>query len=440
MTERPSRPCTLGRGMPLRPATALLPCLLAACAAPPEPPPNLVLIVADDLGWGDLGCYGGELETPHLDALAAGGLRFTDHHSAGAVCSPTRASLLTGRYPQRAGLAGVVYADPDRPERGHGLAAEERTLAEALREAGYATALVGKWHLGYRAAYSPTRHGFDRFRGFKSGNVDYRSHVDQAGAADWWWDEEPRPEEGFATRLLTRHAVEFVEQHRAGPFFLLLAHGAPHYPYQGPGDPALRAVKRPRPAAERDPTTAEKRARYATMVRELDASVGRLVDRLDELDLRERTLLVFLSDNGANAVGSNAPWRGTKGTLWEGGHRVPAIASWPGRIAPGVEPGTVHTNDWMPTLLRLAEAEVETVCDGVDLSPVLLQEAEAPRRAAVRSRGRPGGERGPRRPGARGHGPPPAGPGSLAVGRPAQRDDSARSRGSARSRRYMIWL
>jgi len=340
----------------------------------------MVLILADDLGWGDLGCYGGALETPHLDALAAGGARFLDLHSAGAVCSPTRASLLTGRYPQRAGLPGVVYADPARPEHAYGLADHERTLPEVLGDAGYATALVGKWHLGYLPPFAPTRHGFDRFTGFKSGNVDYQTHVDQAGAADWWSDERQVPEEGYLTRLLTRHALEFIEEEGHAPFFLMIAHGAPHYPYQGPDDEGLRVVGQPRPPGERELSMEERRERYAEMVRELDASVGALIGRLDELGLREQTLVVFLSDNGANSVGSNRPWRGNKGSLWEGGHRVPGLASWPGTIPPGPVAATLHSNDWMPTLLALAQAGPGLSPDGVDLGPALWGGGEVPRR------------------------------------------------------------
>ena len=360
---------------------AALAALTAACAATTQRRPNIVVILAADLGWGDLGCYGGALETPRLDELAAGGARLLDHHSGGAVCSPTRASLLTGRYPGRAGIPGVVFADPARTEHTHGIGAAERTLPETLRDAGYATALVGKWHLGYLTPYSPTLHGFDRFRGFKSGNVDYHAHVDQAGAEDWWRDGSLAPEEGYLTRMLTAHALEFVEAERDTPFFLMVAHGAPHYPYQGPSDPAVRVPGTPRSPQENALTREEKRARYAVMVRELDRSVGAIVDRLEALGLREDTLVVFLSDNGANAVGSNGPWRGHKGSLWEGGHRVPCVVSWPGALTPRVAEGATHTNDWLPTFAALAGAAPPAHLDGVDLGPVLLDEAAAPARA-----------------------------------------------------------
>lgn len=354
--------------------------LLGACSGPRPQPPNLVVILADDLGWGDLGCYGGSLDTPNLDRLARGGLRLLDLHSGGAVCSPTRASLLTGRYPQRAGIPGVVYADPDRPEHTHGIADKELTLPEALGEVGYSTALVGKWHLGYLPPYSPTLHGFDRFHGFKSGNVDYHSHIDQAGAQDWWHGVQLAPEPGYLTRLVTRHALEFIDAARGEPFFLMVAHGAPHYPYQGPEDEAVRQAGHPRSATEMSLSMVERRERYAEMVSELDSSVGALLAHLEQLELTEETLILFLSDNGANNVGSNLPWRGNKGSLWEGGHRVPGIVSWPGTLSARPVEETLHTNDWMPTLLSLAGHNGEVSSDGIDLTPALLGEAPLPAR------------------------------------------------------------
>ena len=220
-------------------------CVLFACAVgltvlsargAPEDRPNVIVILADDLGYGDLGSYGNrQIRTPSLDRLAAEGTRLTDFHSASPVCSPTRAALLTGRYPQRAGIGGVVYAAPQR-NRHHGLFQSELTFAEVMRGAGYDTAVVGKWHLGYRKQFNPVRHGFDTFRGYVSGNVDYFSHVDGEGFADWWNNDTKIEEDGYSTHLITRAAVEFVEAQRAGPFCLYIAHEAPHSPFQGPGD------------------------------------------------------------------------------------------------------------------------------------------------------------------------------------------------------------
>ena len=364
----------------------LLGLVLAGLAASPasaqpdaERPPNLVLILADDLGYGDTSPYGGWIDTPHLDRLAREGLRFTDFYASGPVFSPTRAGLLTGRYQQRAGIPGVVYAAPDR-NRHHGLHPHEITLAERLRAAGYATGAFGKWHLGYAPRYNPVHHGFDEFRGYVSGNVDYVSHVDQAGFYDWWDGDRLVNERGYVTHLITEHAVDFIERHRDRPFLLYLPHEAPHYPYQGPDDPAFRIVNQP-VREVRD--SAQVRRAYREMVGELDAGVGAVLDALERLDLDDNTLVVFLSDNGANRFGSNGALRGRKGSLWEGGIRVPALARWPGRIAPGRTADMPALSiDWMPTFLALADAALPTGhrLDGVDLGPVLFEARDlAPR-------------------------------------------------------------
>jgi arylsulfatase A-like enzyme len=211
-----------------------------ACSEEPGRPPNIVLVLADDMGYGDASCYGNEaFRTPCLDALAAKGMRFLDFHSSGPVCSPTRAGLLTGRYQQRAGIPGVIYADP-KQNRHHGLQVEEITFAELLQKAGYATAVCGKWHLGYQKQYNPVHHGFGRFRGYVSGNVDYISHYDRMEIYDWWDGLELVEEEGYSTHLITEHAVRFIEENRRRPFCLYVAHEAPHSPWQGPPDPPIR--------------------------------------------------------------------------------------------------------------------------------------------------------------------------------------------------------
>ncbi len=335
--------------------------------------PNIVLILADDLGYGDLSCYGGTaFRTPHLDALADQGMRLVDFHSSGPVCSPTRAGLVTGRYQQRAGVPGVIFADP-KQNRHHGLHTEEVTFAELLQEAGYATAVFGKWHLGYQKRFNPTHHGFDRFRGYTSGNVDYISHYDRMGIYDWWEGLETIEEEGYTTHLITRHAVRFIEQNKDRPFCVYVAHEAPHSPWQGPGDPPVRGPQATRGNAVRG--DAIQRA-YREMVQEMDKGVGDVVAALKRLDLAERTLVFFLSDNGGTPHGSNGPLRGHKGQLWEGGHRVPAIAWWPGRVAPGTTSDQLSiSTDLMPTMLALAGVDVPEghKLDGLSLLPVLLE-------------------------------------------------------------------
>lgn len=343
--------------------------------------PNLVVILADDLGYGDLSCYGSDrIRTPHLDELAAQGLRFTDFHASGPVCSPTRTGLLTGRYQQRAGIPGVVMAGFDQ-NRHHGLQPVEVTFAELLREAGYATGLMGKWHVGYERAYNPTRQGFDEFHGYVSGNIDYHSHFDRVGVLDWWNGTEIQDEPGYSTHLITRHAVEFIEAHATEPFCLYVAYEAPHDPYQGPNDPAQRVAGKVTPLKY---APGQVGRAYREMVEEMDKGIGEIVARLRQHELDTNTLVFFFSDNGATRRGSNGPLRGFKGSLWEGGHREPAIAWWPGQIPPGRTAGqTAISLDVMPTLLELAgvPAPKERPLDGHSLAPLLLRDEALPERA-----------------------------------------------------------
>lgn len=345
--------------------------------------PNFVVIMADDLGYGDLSPYGGWIKVPHLEALAASGMTFSDFHSSGNVCSPTRAGLMTGRYQQRANIPGVVFADPKRDVHYHGLQSEEVTFAELLRDAGYSTAIFGKWHLGYFPKYNPVHQGFDLFRGYVSGNVDFFSHVDQAGVFDWWQQDRLQQEEGYTTHLITQHAVKFIEDNRDRPFCLYLPHEAPHYPYQGPNDPPLRSV-----GGDFDLNGERKdiKAAYSEMVVEMDKGVGEVVATLKRLGLSENTLVLFFSDNGANKNGSNGPLRGAKGSNWEGGHRVPCIATWPGKITAGSKTDQLSISlDVMPTLLEATgvTAPKERPLDGKSLLSVLLGERSLGHRQLV---------------------------------------------------------
>ena len=343
-------------------------------------PPNFVVIMADDLGYGDISTFDGWIETPNLERMASEGMKLTNFYASGPVCSPTRAGLLTGRYQQRAGIPGVIYAALDR-NRHHGLQVSEFTFAEALREAGYATGAFGKWHLGYERRYNPMHHGFDEFRGYVSGNVDYFSHVDGAAFYDWWDGDELVNEHGYVTHLITQHAVDFIERNHERPFVLYIPHEAPHYPFQGPDDEPFRLVGK-RVAEDRD-TLQVKRA-YREMVEELDKGVGAVLDALAENGIDENTIVLFFSDNGALGFGSNGPLRGFKGSVWEGGIRVPAIARWPGQIEPSsVSEAPAMTIDVMPTLLSLAGADVPEghEFDGVDLSGLLLERATLPTRS-----------------------------------------------------------
>ncbi len=335
--------------------------------------PNIVLIMADDLGYGGIGCYGNKrIQTPHLDELAKGGLLFTDFHSNGSVCTPTRAALLTGRYQQRAGLEGVIYVKGETREVG--LNPSEITIAKMLQQAGYATGIIGKWHLGYQPQFNPVHFGFDEFRGYVSGNIDFHSHYDNAGIFDWWHNLDTIHEEGYVTDLITKHSLDFIEKNQDEPFFLYVPHEAPHVPFQGRTDTAYRFPGRAftyyGPVRDRD------RA-YKDMVEAMDEGVGAIVHKIRDLDLEENTMIVFISDNGGETFGHNGVLSGSKISLMEGGHRVPAIVYWKNKIRPGKSDATVMSFDWMPTFLNLASAQnlahKNPILDGFDLSQHLLK-------------------------------------------------------------------
>nr|WKN37277.1 sulfatase-like hydrolase/transferase [Tunicatimonas sp. TK19036] len=311
--------------------------------------PNVVLIMADDLGYADLSSYGStSIQTPHIDQLARQGMKLTNYHSNGVVCSPTRASLMTGLYPQEVGIEGVITA---KSHRDTGMSPDQYTLAELFKAAGYRTALFGKWHLGYKPALGPVVQGFDVFRGFVSGNIDYQSHIDQEGYADWWKGKELHPEKGYLTSLITDHGIRFMENTPDRPFFLYLPHGAPHSPYQGPNDPAERTVQGEFPISGSRTDVAQA---YQEMVESLDANVGRIMAYLNDHGLLENTLVIFCSDNGASPkAGANTPFRGFKGQVYEGGHRVPAIFYWKGKVQPGTTDQLVLSMDMFPTLADL---------------------------------------------------------------------------------------
>ncbi len=363
---------------------ALLPCR-AALAIDSETPsgnlsserPNIVVVMVDDMGYGDAGCYGGTaFATPNLDRLAAEGMRFTDFHSNSCVCSPTRAALMTGRYQQRAGIPGVVYAAPDR-NRHHGLQMVERTLPEALADSGYATGMFGKWHLGYEEQYNPIHQGFQEYIGYVSGNVDFHTHIDGAGVFDWWKQNQHSREEGYTTHLITRHACDFIKTAAAtedNPFFLYVAHEAPHDPYQGPNDKPVRREGENKLAYDHRELKHAQRA-YAEMMVEMDKGIGEILSTLKSSNADENTFVMFFSDNGATGPGSCGELYGMKGTLWEGGHRVPCMARWPGRIDAGSSTNQLAcTMDVMPTLLDFAGIDNPTdrPLDGISLTDFLL--------------------------------------------------------------------
>lgn len=340
-------------------------------------PPNLVIIFADDLGYGDLGVYGHPtIRTPNLDRMAAEGMKFTQFYSAASVCTPSRAALLTGRLPVRNGMASdnrrVLF-----PDSKFGLPAEEITIAEALKERGYATAAIGKWHLGHLPPYLPTRNGFDTYYG-----IPYSNDMDRVKDGEWqeifwepkveYWnvplmrDDEiiERPaDQHTITKRYTEEAVQFIRTHKDEPFFIYLAHSLPHVPL-------FRAE------AFAD---VSQRGLYGDVIEEIDWSVGQVLEALREEGLAENTLVFFTSDNGPWLVfdthgGSAGLLHGGKGMTWEGGMRVPALAWWPGTIPAGtVNTAVTSTMDLFPTALSLAELSLpdDRVIDGRNLLPML---------------------------------------------------------------------
>lgn len=346
--------------------------------------PNIIFIMADDLGYGDLSCFGSQtINTPHLDELCSKGIKFTDFHSNGPVCSPTRAALLTGRYQQRSNVAGVILVT----NRDHGMDLDETTFAEILKGAGYKVGMFGKWHLGYKPIYNPVNRGFDEFIGYVSGNVDYQSHVDQAFYFDWWQGNTLQDQPGYVTHLITNNCLDFIERHKDEPFCLYVPHEVPHSPLQTPDDPYFRTARDEAgsgggtvPGAY-NPTS----QKYIEMIEIMDEGIGQIVDKICGLGLEENTLIFFCSDNGpiSNYGASAGELHGYKGSLWEGGHRVPAIAYWPGKIKPGtVCDETILTIDMLPTFATIAQAGLpgSLTLDGTDISPVLFENAKLPSR------------------------------------------------------------
>ena len=316
--------------------------------------PNVVLFLADDLGCHDLGAWGAtDLKTPNIDALAAGGTRFTNWYAAAPVCAPSRAALLTGRYPIRAGV----------PDNGPALGPTEKTVATLLKTAGYSTGLFGKWHLGSTTDTDPNAHGFDRFYGFHSGCIDYYSHRYYWGEPrvpnyhDLWRDRTEIFEDGqYTTELFAREAAQFIRDRRSGPFFAYVPFNAPHYPMHAP-----------KKYIERFAGLAPERRTYAAMISALDDGVGLVLRTLRELHLDENTLVLFTADNGATrearagldgkpaTAGNNAPFRGNKFSAFDGGMHVPMIMNWPGVVPKAKVVREVGSHlDLLPTIAKAA--------------------------------------------------------------------------------------
>ena len=332
-----------------------------------ERQPNFIFVLADDLGFGDLSSYGRrDYRTPALDRMGREGIRFTNAYSAASVCTPTRGGLMTGRYPARLppGLQQPLGWVNERD----GLAPEHPTIASLLKSAGYRTALIGKWHLGYLPQFGPLQHGFDEFFGILSGGVDYYTHRDALGKPDLHEGLVPVERVGYLTETLTDRAVEFISRRHSSPFFLSLHYTAPHWPWQGPGDHRTDTTKTGFEGGAGSPEV------FAAMMGSLDTGVGQVLAALATAGRERDTLVIFTSDNGGERYSFNWPHQERKGTLWEGGIRVPAIARWPGTIPAGQVSGQAAiTMDWTATMLAAAGVSPAPnyPLDGLDLGSVL---------------------------------------------------------------------
>ena len=344
-------------------ASCLLSLALAFAAAASGTGPNILLMMADDLGWNDVGFNGGAIRTPAIDSLAASGLRL-DRYYAFSFCTPTRAAIMTGRSPLRFGLAGPII------DHG-GLPLDETTLGEIFQAAGYQTWFIGKWHLGHHErAYLPNARGWDHSYGSLTGGLDHYSHNSDVlmGAPDWHRNGRPVEEDGHTTDLYTREALRLLEgRDKERPFLLYVAWNAPHTPLQATG----------RHLEQYAHIDSEVRRTYSAMVTHVDDSVASLIDALEGSALRDDTLVIWLSDNGGvpSGGGDNSPLRGGKGSPYEGGTRVPGLVNWPGTIEPGVLAQPLSALDWLPTLIAAAGAESTAgkPFDGFDMWPAIAK-------------------------------------------------------------------
>ena len=352
--------------------------LITRSAAAASAPPNILLILVDDLGYGDLSSYGArDLKSPHLDALAARGMRWTRFYANCPVCSPTRAALLSGRYPDLVGVPGVIRTHA-RNNWGF-LDPKATLLAEPLARAGYHTAMIGKWHLGLASPNTPTERGFDLFQGYLGDMMDdYYNHRRHGINYMRHNDREIDPE-GHATDLFSQWAVDYLHARTGAPkpFFLYLAYNAPHTPIQPPDDWVAKV-------REREPGITEQRAKLVALIEHMDHGIGRVLEALRATDQEKDTLVLFTSDNGGqlSAGAQCGPWRGGKQDMYEGGLRVPFCAAWPGHIPVGSESSALGiTMDLFPTLCEVARATTPENLDGVSLlQPLLGRQDQSPAR------------------------------------------------------------
>ena len=347
-------------------------CVVVSSLTHADIPPNIVVILADDLGCCDMTLYNGWVKTPRIEQMAEQGMLFTDFHTNSSVCSPTRAAFLTGRYQQRVGIVDVIVGSRE-PQSG--ISPSVPTLPRVFKDHGYATALFGKWHCGYQDQYNPVHHGFDEFVGFLNGATDYHKH----GA--WRVGLEKKDSPGYSTHIITDRSVDFIRRNKDNPFFLYVSHAAVHNPYQTVEDTPDNRLKGENPNQIND----KNRDKYRWMLQDLDEGVGQILDTLHDLDLVENTLVMFLSDNGAVGMSPKEfrKFRGGKFSHYEGGHRVPAVAWWPGKIKAGVQSDKLIVGfDLFPTLTEIAgisKSNPENL-DGASFKTHLLEQKDFPDR------------------------------------------------------------
>jgi arylsulfatase A-like enzyme len=349
-------------------------CLTAAPAAAQSSTaakPNVVLIVTDDVGYGDIGSYGApDVKTPSIDSLARDGVRLTDFYAA-PQCTPTRAALISGRYQQRFRLEAAL-GGAKTPAAETGLPAAGYSLPQLLKGNGYATGLIGKWHLGYKPQFSPNAHGFDYFFGFKSGFTDYYQHTDGNGDPDLFENESPVHVDGYMTDLITERSIKFIDEHAAAPFFLEVTYNAAHWPFQVPDHPSVAADHGRFVQPEENDTAT--RQDYVAVLERADQGIGQILQALKRRGLDRNTLVIYMQDNGGEWVSRNAPLFNRKGTVWEGGIRVPAIFRWPGHLPAGKVSGQVGiVQDVTASILAATGSTVPPAArpDGINLLPIL---------------------------------------------------------------------
>lgn len=349
-------------------------CLLFWVKPLPAQRPNIIYIMTDDMGYGDLSCYGNKkFTTPNLDKLAAQGVRFVNAYAAAPVCTPTRTALITGRYPARLPLGLLEPLRSPKLDSAYGLTASTPSLGLLMKAAGYQTVLIGKWHLGFMLQHSPTKNGFDYFFGIHSGGADYISHKGENGTRvhDLYENDSLVYPQGYLTDLFTQKAVSFINQKHSSPFFLMVTYNAPHWPWQGPTDAAY--------ADTTNFTAGGSPEVYAAMMKSLDEGVGKIMGAIESSQAKNNTIIIFTNDNGGERFSDNGGLSKSKMTVWEGGIRVPAIVKWSGKINPGTTTHQVAiTMDWATTILNAAHAKADKnfPLDGIDLMPVLTGKQE----------------------------------------------------------------